>query len=200
MENPKLMYTEEKVNIYVPRACGDFTFELMKPHPVGKPKSTDREQDLLGIEDWLTGGKEGTRNQETDCYGVVTMDFSTTMSEYLFDILYSTGSKDAFNPSKMGKERKVELAEVLESAKKRSRERVYRAIRRTYECFAGQIQRNKEAGINSHEPSIVEELCKYALRAEIELQNKQRKARVDFMSEPILKSEKLDSESQSINI
>lgn len=179
MADPTKMYLEDDSFIIVPRSSGDIKFQLGKIRSFGRLPSTDREQDLVHLVPWLTGGREGNENQETDCYGVADLGLD---DDILGEITLVTTA---------GRKVDGELAKMIrdgqEHATKVSRSRVYREIRRVVAQIEAQYSRNVEGGYGKYEPSPCEYLCTFALRKELEEERK-RKAGIVKNFEEMLSS------------
>ena len=175
------MYTNDRVNIYVPRASGDFVLKLGVPKIFGGPQGSDKDQDILNIVDWLTGGESGDMCQETECYGIVKMNLSDIHVAALFDVMLEKGDTTKGLTGNLKKEMDIALKDATE----RSRKRVYSSIRRVYRQLKDQYAKNKEANVGNFEPSPAEYLCKIALKKEIQAEEARRQRLIKEMDEPL---------------
>lgn len=164
LEDPSRIFTNEDVPIYVERASGRLEFRLGKPRVFMRAQSTDRSEDLNFLVEWLTGGDDGMMCQETEQYGIVKLRYDAQVERAIMEgVMGSLNGGNSVISKEIASARDAEL----ESAKRRSRERVMRAIRRCYENMKKQLEYNKEAGGGHIQPSKVELLCNYVLKQEI---------------------------------
>jgi hypothetical protein len=177
LETPALIFSDAPEQIYVERASGRISFKLGFPRVFMRRQGSDASEDINFLVEWLTGGDDGMLCQETECYGIVKLRYSEEIERAV---------TEAFFGSMGGKvELPAHVREIVESekasAKMRSRERVLRAIRRTYENMKKQLEANKEAGGGAIQPTKVELLCNYVLKHEIAAERKrQEKIQLDI--------------------
>lgn len=182
LDDPERMFSEfinekkgQRVELVVPRGTGPLTFYLGIPKPIGGRYGTDKSQDMLALADWLSGGSDGGRNQETDSYGVVSLGVDETEMTSLIEAMYtSLASGGSFDSRKFSGGMKKRYDELMTRARIQSRERVYRQIRRVHGLMESQIRINKETSNAGYDPSPSEWLCRYALRQEIDERNERR--------------------------
>lgn len=174
LEDPSRIFKDEDVPIYVERASGRLEFRLGKPRVFMRAQSSDRSEDLNFLVEWITGGDDGMLCQETEQYGIVKLRYDATVERAIMESVMGNmnGGKISL-PDDIARTRDAEL----ESAKRRSRERVMRAVRRVYDNMKRQLEINKEVGGGHINPSKVELLCNYVLKQEIAAE-KARQARI----------------------
>lgn len=193
LDRPEEMFSEfytgpngqkKRVEIVVPRSAGALIFHLGVPKPIGGRYGTDRDQDMLFMPEWLTGGDDGGQNQETDCYGIVQVGMGEQAMNALTERLYTlmAGGGDM---ASVAANLKAEFSDAMRIAEVRSRDRVYREIRRINRHYEDQVKRFAENNKGEYQASASEWLCRYALRKEIQQAEEKRKAFMAQLNEPM---------------
>ena len=159
LEDPKLIFTDDPCSIYVERASGRVEFKMGRPRVFIRRQSTDQCEQTDFLVEWLTGGDDGNQCQETEQYGIVKLRYDDNVERGVTEAMMSGGG--------LPTDLKQAVETENEGAKRRSHERVMRAVRRVYENMKRQQEMNKEAGLGQIQPSRVELLCNYVLKHEI---------------------------------
>lgn len=170
LENPKLIFEDEPALIYVERASGRVTFTVGRPRVFIRRQSTDQCEQTDVLVEWLTGGDDGNQCQETEQYGIVKLRYEEHVERSVTEAMMSGGSK-------LPDDLQSAVAKENEGAKRRSHDRVMRAVRRVYENMKRQQEMNKESNMGQIQPSRVELLCNYVLKHEI-ANEKARQAKI----------------------
>jgi len=182
IEHPEHIYMDEyeedgkmiKPQIVVnTSSMGPLSFTLGQPFPIGGKKGTDKSLDILAISNWLSGGEDGGRNNETDCYGIADLGMDDAAASALIEALMTagmTGEKANFSSLNADVQKRMKVS--MERAKVVSQERVMRQVRDIHRNYEAQKQAC-EANNQTYSPSKCEWLCRYVLKTEI----KEREAR-----------------------
>ena len=182
LEDPARIFKEEDQPVYIERASGRLEFRLGRPKVFLRAQTSDRSEDLNFLVEWLTGGDDGMMCQETEQYGIVKLRYDSHVERAILESFMGSMNGGAVQlPAEITKARDDEMI----SARRRSRERVMRSIRRVYENMRRQQEQNKEVGGGQIQPSKVELLCNYVLKAEIAAE-KNRQARIQSEIEDTL--------------
>lgn len=161
--------------------------------PVQKNKINDsfNAGELESLVEWLTGGEDGKRSEETDIYGVVTLKVDMDISSTLVDIaqLADEGSSDA-NTKKAMKDFQDLQKELINQtkgslvlAREMADERVKRALRVTHMNLMKQYETMKSQGMGVYAPSIAEAVGAHILAAEIDKASETKARMVNRLSE-----------------
>lgn len=169
LADPKKIFKPDPVDMWVIRPSGRIGFKWGSPKLFGGPTCSDKEEDLLNLVAYLTGGPDGEQNHETDCYGLVEVPIDKSVQQILAGLI-ARGFDPMADIKNMEKEVQKEMAEGMETAKRISRERVMRAVRVVWENVQKQHERFEMAGTGKYKPSTTELLCQYVLRDEIQRQ------------------------------
>lgn len=171
MRNPDLCFDEKSAfQLIVDKPSGAFMIDYKKPKLIKDPN-------LLN---WLTGGKDGTMSRETDHTGIIYAPIQDDMLEALTNLtgLYAEDEeKGKKEQDRLTKDISKKYGDKLKEARALSDFRVMRQIKTIHENLQKQYQTNKENGQGLYNPSTVEFLCTYVLRAEIE-KNKSDRAKI----------------------
>lgn len=170
--DPMRIFKEEPFEVIVQRPSGTIRLDYGKPKQIfGK-----EESEAKLIVEWLTGGPNGDRCLETDCYGIVPFEVGvdvlsmvTGMGE--LQAMAAEGGEKA----ERAERRRLQLNDLVqpkimkaqEDAKKLAHERVMRQVRTIYRNLMDQYEKNRQQGVGLYTPSPVEYLCAYVLRDEI---------------------------------
>ena len=91
MEAPESMFMSEyegqKISIDVLWSSGMYSFTLGQPHPIDGRNGTDKCRDINGMMEWLCGGPDGGRNQETDLYGIADIGIDDAAASKLTELI-----------------------------------------------------------------------------------------------------------------
>lgn len=191
IENPELMFDEtERFLVRVKRSVGAINLDYGVPTLV----NAGAQSATRTLFNWLTGGEDGARNQETDMYGITVFDpninvlaevssivdmemFSADMADYQ---KAPDETEDAFNARVAKARKKIEEKQAkmqreviarFAAAKKKAREiaddRVKRMIRMNWNYLVQQWQHNEEAGGKKHPPTDSEYLGSLVIQEEL---------------------------------
>jgi hypothetical protein len=168
LENPDLIWKRDNSEIFVDRSCGRIKFLSGQPKLFDKGQSSDKSEDFEYLMQWLTGGPDGMRCQETDCYGVVVVDLGSSSLAKLMGIVHTNiDNPGAMKFDNLDGEMQAEIKTAQAKAIELSRVRVMRNIRRVWQHMKLQYEINKQDGKGNYAPSPVEQLCQYVLQKEI---------------------------------
>lgn len=168
LENPDLIWKRDTSEIFVERSCGRIKFSSGQPKLFDRGQSSDKSEDFESLMMWLTGGPDGMRCQETDCYGVVVVDLGSSSLAKLMGIVHTNiDNPSAVKFDKLDVTMQDEIKTAQAKAVALSRERVMRNIRRVWQHMKLQYELNKQDGKGNYAPSPVEQLCQYVLQKEI---------------------------------
>lgn len=178
ISNPELIFADVPFKVLIPRSMGAIVLEHGKPVAyqdlLPRQKNRKVEQDeSRDVIPWLTGGDNGKMSQETDIYGVVSIDLGSNYTGMLTTMLMLEAAADKNPEQKAAIEaRRNQLQqqaldntrEAIKDAARRANERVMRACKTTFTYLYRQYQRNIEDGKGKYEPSASEALCAFVLR------------------------------------
>ncbi len=165
LKNPDRIHKKEQFSIKVERSVGTLIFKHGIPRVIVDPN----------IANWISGGPDGKRMQETDCYGIVKLPLTVEI-EGAVGYFVNKGQQP---PNEL----QQAFDEAQRTAEEMSNERVMGAIRMIHSSVKEQMRLNKEAGLGMPEPSAVEFLCAYVLAAEEAKSSKERKKVTDKFTE-----------------
>ena len=169
LEDPSKIFVDEPCSIYVERASGRVEFKMGRPRVFIRRQSTDQCEQTDFLVEWLTGGDDGNQCQETDLYGIVKLRYDDNVERGVTEAMMGGGG--------LPPDLKQAVDTENEGAKRRSHERVMKAVRRVYENMKRQHQLNEENKFGKIQPSRVELLCNYVLKHEI-ANEKARQAKI----------------------
>jgi hypothetical protein len=177
MANPsKVRETKQSFQIMVDKSSGAFAI------PFGKPKIIHDEN----LYNFITGGKEGLHQRETDWSGIVPLEVSMDVVEATTALITNyvdDPAGAAKEQIRIQKEMKAANESALARAKELSEFRVMRAVRWAHECLVKQYALNKENGLGVYTPSPTEFLCTYVLSEEQAKGTEERKVITDKFQE-----------------
>lgn len=197
--NPDFVFDQKPFDVQIKRSGGNIIMTHNKPvrtshlMPVQKNKINDsfNAGELESLVEWLTGGEDGKRSEETDIYGVVTLKVDMDISSTLVDIaqLADEGSSDA-NTKKAMKDFQDLQKELINQtkgslvlAREMADERVKRALRVTHMNLMKQYETMKSQGMGVYAPSIAEAVGAHILAAEIDKASETKARMVNRLSE-----------------
>jgi hypothetical protein len=179
LENPENIFKTDSSIIYVPRSCGRVALTLGVPKLIAGRQTSDKDEDILYLMHWLTGGPDGLQVQETECYGIVQLDLQDEVMARVTQMVHEAMiNPEAAKKASLDDATRAEMARAKQNAVALSELRVMRAIRRCWEQLQKQYDINQESGLGKYRPSPTEVLCQYVLRKEINAE-KARQARID---------------------
>jgi len=179
-EKPDLMFDmEEPFEFTISTGTRGIRVKFNTPQQIEGKNQRDNE----AIYNWLTGGKDGTQNQETDIYGIVMFDPEMDLAQ-TYDQLQSLEDYISDDPKKV-KEAKAKqdamrkaAAEKIRTARERVRlasdARVRRAIKNNHRNLLKQWELNEEMKLGKHKPSMAEQLGMIAIDKEIQAAENKR--------------------------
>lgn len=193
-ENPELVFEPVPFKVIIPRSFGAIVMEHNKPMHTSKlfPKQAQRKQDehmrdeIDALVQWLTGGPEGTRSEETDIYGVVSLDVDLDIGSQIVDIATLTEA-DTETGNKKAKKAYEDMQKVLldrtKGAIERAREladaRVRRAMKITHQNLIKQYETLRTEGKGVYSPSVAEAIGAHVLMAELEKASSKKRSMVE---------------------
>lgn len=194
IENPQQIYQEEyeyggkkqKPQIIVPTtSMGPISFNLGQPFPIGGKKGTDKSLDILAIAAWLSGGEDGGRNNETDCYGIADLGLDDDAASSMVEALMVAGmSGKKANFSALGSDIQARMKASMKRAEMISKERIMRQVRDIHNNYEAQ-KRACDSNNQSYQPSKVEWLCRFVLKAEIQEREARQESFKKNFEEPL---------------
>lgn len=178
IQNPELIYSDETFTVVVPRSMGAIVLTHGRPvafqDVLSKQKNRKIEADeTRDVIPWLTGGENGRMSQETDIYGIVSIDLGSSYTGLLTNMLMLEAAADKAperkdqiieHRAKLQAKALDETKRAIVDARNRADERVIRACKSTFTYLYRQYQRNIEDGKGKYEPSPSEALCAFVLR------------------------------------
>lgn len=179
--DPALIYAEVPFRVVIPRSLGAIVMEHGKPvaHQDLLARQRNRkvtEDEVRDVIPWLTGGENGKMSQETDIYGVVSVELGTSYTGMLTSMLMLEAAADqhperkdaiAQRRNELQQSALDETRQAMKVARERANERVLRACKTTFTYLYRQYQRNIEEGKGKYEPSPSEALCAFVLRDQL---------------------------------
>jgi len=176
IDNPASIYesdylvdgVKKPVEIVVPtNSMGPLTFRMGIPFPIGGKKGTDKSLDILAIANWLSGGDDGGRNNETDCYGIADLGLDDAAATALVEELMIAGiSGKKANFAALGADVSSKMKEAMARAEIISKDRIMRTVNDIHRNYESQ-RRVCEGKNETYHPSRVEWLCRYVLREQV---------------------------------
>jgi hypothetical protein len=174
IDNPDLIYNDDKFEVIVPRAFGAIKLTHMKPVHVQTllPKTSTRETELDEIRDlvpWLC------EFEETDIYGIVKIDVGDVTTALMsLDLLSDDPKVQAANMKKqaeMQRSMATNMQRAILAAQLAADERVKRTLRITHHNLMKQWESNVAEGKGKIPPSNAEALGAHILMEEIKRSN-----------------------------
>lgn len=156
LNDPKLLFSKESFEVFIPRTCGGIRLNHMKITPPSEliPKNGPRiieEDEIKPLVTWLTG----ENSQETDMYGVVSIEVGNDMADAIMSMIISGDEKKAKEALAENKEMmKKSFAEAV----KRADERVMRACGKMYNIVKQTVDYMKKNNLGVYSPSVAEAL------------------------------------------
>lgn len=181
-KNPKLVEEVSAFQVLIPRSAGAITLIHNQPVHIQKllPRNPNQKADehcpleRETLVEWLTGGVDGMRCNETDIYGVVALDLETDLSAAVINLVSAMGDEN----DKIKKDAEGELRELTRKVKEESKSkmkdaraladaRVVRALKTTHRNLMKEYETMKQEGKGRYEPSIAEAIGTFILREEL---------------------------------
>lgn len=178
MKDPERIYKPENFRIIAEKPSGDVHLIFGKPMQIAQRPGREKDEAVVDVINWLTGGPNGDLCRETDYTGVVAMPLDVDIIGSLATIVgVGLENPEAIEKEqkKQAKQVKTELTLAMEKAKAISETRVMRAIRATHDNLKKQYEINRQNGLGAYQPSTTEFLCCYALAAEQAKRSEDRK-------------------------
>lgn len=193
IENPDQIFNPwlddentKPVEIIVPtNSMGPLTFRIGQPFPIGGKKGTDKSLDILNVANWLSGGEDGGRNNETDCFGIADMGLDDAAATEMVEALMTagiSGKKASF--AALGDNVRKSMKEAMVRAEAISKSRVMRQVWDIHKNYEDQ-KRICESKNEVYQPSNVEWLCRFVLRKDISEREQKRAAFKKTFDEPM---------------
>ena len=149
--------------------------EFNKPVHVATliPKGSEKDHRVLF--EWLTGGDDGMRCQETNVYGIVPYEagFDPVKELTALADLENLGDDPKALKKLIARQKalKEAMGAVKETARAKADARVLRHMRWTHNNLIKQWQENEENKLGKYPPSLAEMLGAHALASEIQKSN-----------------------------
>lgn len=187
VENPELIAKSEQglFEVRVPRSAGAIVLKHRVPVlaasliPASKNRKVE-DDEITPLVNWLTGGPEGHKCEETDIYGIVLLDVASDFQRGLSEILKmqleasshagSAAQREAFIREQVELQVKVatEIEEKLKAATEKANERVRNALKHTHNNLLKSWESLKAQGMGTYTPSPQEALGYFIMKTEID--------------------------------
>jgi hypothetical protein len=200
-DNPELNWQDKKeaekgkpFRVLVKRSLG--SLELFHNVPLHTSKllpkdrrkqNEDNPAELQNAVEWLTGGEDGMRCEETDIYGIVELKVDLDVGSAIVDI---AGIAQGSSPEKaqktydeMRRELFSQTQSAMQDARKLADERVMRQMRITHKNLMQSYERLKTEGHGRYTPSITEAVGAHVLKQELSKSSEARRKMLEEMDE-----------------
>ncbi len=186
--NPELVNSVDEFQIVIPRSAGAITLVHNRPVHTSKlmPRSKEQKRDEhcpleeVTLVEWLTGGEDGMRSNETDIYGVVGIDLDADLSAAAVSLFSATSDNDPAAAKRdaesefkdLLKKVKIDAKSKMVEARALADKRVLRALKTTHRNLMKQYETMKQEGKGAYSPSVAEMVGAFILRDELNAANK----------------------------
>lgn len=182
-ELPEHVFKSVPFVVRVPRSAGDIMMEHNKPVHKSKllPVTPGRKRDEFSngesetLFEWITGGPDGDKCEETDIYGIVQLAVDLDVGSAIVDVasLAQGGTEDSEKKAaKTYQDLQRELVKSTKAALIKARDladwRVKRAVKITHENLMKQYETMRQDGKGVYSPSVAEAIGAYIIREEVE--------------------------------
>lgn len=175
----------------IPRSAGAIIMWHNKPvlHTKLLPVQPNQKKDefnngeLEALIQWLTGGKEGDRSEETDIYGVVELAIDLDVGSSIVDLASLSENKGDGAQKEAIKEYQnfqkdlvKRTQDALAAARDLADKRVKKALKVTHMNLMRQYEIMKSQGMGAYAPSICEAVGAHILKEELDKSTAHRRA------------------------